>query len=201
MYSYFRGKLAQLLPAYAILDVQGIGYKILIPHSTYTKLIDALNSDTLLYTSFVVRENFQGLYGFAVEDERNLFEVLIEISGVGPKTALNLIGHLSISELQQVILREDTHTLSKVPGIGKKTSERLLVELRNKLDAFFTKSPLDHAIRTPLDPKNQKLQDALKALINLGYNHATAQKALKKSLEFSETSDLSGLIAIALKHV
>lgn len=202
MYAFIRGILRSVEPSYAIVEVNGIGFKILIPYSTFTALREP-GETVLLYTSFVVREFSQMLYGFHAEVERELFEILIEISGIGPKIALSLIGHLPLDVLQEAILQDDAATLSRVPGIGKKTAERLLVELRNKLGTFFSKTMqgLSSGVSLKMDPHHQRAQDAIKALLNLGYSQATAQKAIKKSLEGAAESDLSSLIATALKHV
>lgn len=197
MYAFLRGKIHQVETGFVVLDVGGVGYKVQIPlNAAYT--LRASGSETLLYTSFVVREFGHALYGFIEMEERDLFETLIEISGVGPKIALSLIGHLPLPKLQEVVIMEDAQALSKVPGIGKKTAERLLIELRNKLEGFTSRTP---AASGKVDPKNQKAQDALKALINLGYNQATAQKAIKKSLQDSDELDLGRLVTTALKHV
>jgi len=146
-----------------------------------------------LFTSFVVRENGHSLYGFLQEGECELFENLQQVTGVGPKMALNLISHLPGSELAQAIRQNDIVRLTKVPGVGKKTAERLVVELKDKaLSSGF------EAYSTPL-PENQLLQDAMSALVNLGYTQANAQKALKKGLEDNPQADLATLIASALR--
>lgn len=201
MYAFIRGTLHRLEASYAIVETNGIGFKILIPYTTFTALKETGHT-VFLHTSFVVREFSEMLYGFYTEPERDLFEILIEISGIGPKIALNLIGHLSIPALQEAIFQDDIAALSKVPGIGKKTAERLLVELRNKLETFFSKSiskvsPLSHK----MDPHHEKAQDGIKALLHLGYSHLIAQRAVKKSIEINPECDLGALIAIALKHV
>jgi Holliday junction DNA helicase RuvA len=194
MYAFIRGLLVEATPVHAILDAGGIGYQIHIP-STLASRLDP-GATVLLYTSFIVREGFQGLYGFIHEDERNLFNEVIEISGIGPKIALGLISHMSISQLHDVIQREDALALSKIPGIGKKTAERLLIELRNRLEKFFLLTPT-----TPVQaPKQQNFSDALKALINLGYNRNAAEKALKKSLEDSKDFSLAELISTSLRY-
>lgn len=192
MYAYIRGPLVSINSAYAVIDAGGVGYKIHIPSNTSLDF----NKEAILHTSFIVREGFQGLYGFTTEEEKDLFETLIEISGIGPKIALSLIGQLSLEDLHQIVLAEDAKALSKIPGIGKKSAERLLVELKNKLEIFFKNAPV------PKEPKNQKFQDALKALVHLGYKHASAHKALKKTLEVEngEELGLSELISGALKH-
>ena len=197
MYAFIRGLLVQATQTHAVVDVSGIGYQIHIPSSTAPKLEPG--ASTLLYTSFIVREGFQGLYGFLHEEERDLFNEVIEISGIGPKIALALISHFSIPDLHDVISREDATALSKIPGIGKKTAERLLIELRNRLEKFFLNVPLEKtAPQTNI--KQQTFQDALKALINLGYNRQAAQNALKKSLQQEDELGLGELISASLKH-
>lgn len=193
MYAFIRGTLVQINEKEAVLDVNGIGYQI---HTPSNLSAPEIGSEFFLYTSFIVREGFQGLYGFPQEAERNLFNEVIEISGIGPKTALCLLSHFSLSNLRNIIEQEDAVALSKVPGIGKKTAERLLIELRNKLEKFFLATPLKEEAL----PKSTHFSDALKALINLGYNRSAAQKALKKSLEASADQDLSSLISSSLKH-
>lgn len=200
MYAFIRGTLIQANPLYAVLEARGIGFKIQIPSSTFSHLQE-VGQEIQLFTSFVVREQFQGLYGFLQEEERDLFETLIEISGIGPKTALSLIGNLPLEQLHDVILTDNAAALSKVPGIGKKTAERLLVELRNKLETFFKRTPSHYALTTPADPKNQKMQDGIKALVTLGYTYTASQKAIKKALQGSEDIELGSLITHALKHV
>jgi holliday junction DNA helicase RuvA len=194
MYAYIRGPLISVSSTHAIIDAGGVGYKIHIPSNTASKLFE-LGKEVQLHTCFIVREGFQGLYGFIDENEKELFEVLIEISGIGPKIALSIIGAVTLEDLQQIILAEDALALSKIPGIGKKSAERLLVELRNKLETLFKNAP------KKTEGKNHVYQDALKALVHLGYKHAAAQKALKKTLEDQEDLSLSDLISSALKHV
>lgn len=190
MYSFIRGNLVQATLVHAIIDVSGVGYQINIPSSLAAKL--SIGETVLLHTSFIVREGFQALYGFLLGEERDLFNEVIEISGIGPKTALNLISHLPISDLHDVILRGDVEALIKIPGIGKKTAERLLMELRNKLEKLFKESPVEGG--------QQVYHDALKALINLGYHQGAAQKALKKSLQGKDEMELGALISASLKH-
>ena len=191
MYAFIRGLLIQATASYAILDVSGVGYQISIPSSAAVKL--SLGSTITLHTSFIVREGFQGLYGFPSQEERDLFNEVIEISGIGPKIALSLISHLSLPDLQEVILQKDATALSKIPGIGKKSAERLIIELSHKLEKFFISIP-------PINSNQKTYQDALKALINLGYNQNAAQKALKKTLQESEGMELAALVSTSLKH-
>lgn len=200
MFTYFRGKLVSAQPTEAIVEVGGIGYLIAIPVSVFGKL-PQIGSEVVLYTSFVVRELSHALYGFLSPQERDVFEILLSVTGVGPKLALSITGHLSTYELQQAVQRSDTATLSRVPGIGKKSAERLIIELRGKLDPLVPPDPTDFAALALSDPKARQVQDAMSALINLGYNQQTAQKAVQKTLtEVPETLHLAEFITYALKH-
>lgn len=195
MYSFLRGYLKESNLSNIILEVNGIGYKIFVPISLFAKL-PSLESCCLIHTSYVVREFAATLYGFLESDERNLFEVLQNVSGVGPKMALNLIGHLDLASLHHAIHHDSIDVLCKVPGIGRKTAERLIVELRDKL--HYVPSELSVAISQPTS--HQK--DAVNALVNLGYQASIAQKAINKSLqELPENADLSTLITHALRNV
>lgn len=197
MYSFIHGKLRVLTPAYVVLEASGVGYKIFIPASVFGELSE-LGSECLLHVSFVVREMSMAFYGFTEPMDRDLFEQLQNVSGIGPKSALNLIGHLGPAALQAAIHGEEVAALCQVPGIGKKTAERLIIELRDKLSY----SPKELAVKIEKDPQKEKISDAMNALVNLGYNHMTAQKALKKALkEVPEESDLPSLITYALKNI
>jgi Holliday junction DNA helicase RuvA len=201
MYAYLKGTLVAINPTYVIVDVQGIGYTISISCRGLSEL-PTIGEIVHLYTSFIVRELSHALYGFTSEHERDLFDLFLTISGVGPKLALSLIGHLSIDELQSAMGRQDVTLLCKVPGIGKKTAERLIVELKDKLPGMPSPLLSNIAIHLPLDPNTQKIQDAILALINLGYNQNTAQKAVKQSLkDLPETADLALLITSSLKNI
>lgn len=188
MYEFVKGIVVEITPHHVSVDVQGVGYKLLIPVSIFGR-VDVGNT-SLFYTSFVVRENFQGLYGFLEKEERNLFEQLIALSGIGPKTALNLIGHLPLEEFRHAIATENSKLLSKVPGIGKKTADRLIVDLQGK----FLKTS-SHTLASP------QLADAVSALLHLGYNAQAAECAIKAALkELPEGVPLSTLLATALKN-
>lgn len=201
MFAHIRGVLTQVSPLYVVIETHGVGYKIFIPASIYADLPQIGQSITL-HLSFVVRELSQSLYGFFSQEERDLFEVLMGVSGIGPKTALSLIGHLSVHNLFEALSNNDLSTICKVPGIGKKSAERLVVELRDKLPSFFAEKGASASLKLPLDPRSKTIQDVMSALINLGYNQATAQKAVKKTLEvLPDSIDLSELITASLKHV
>jgi Holliday junction DNA helicase RuvA len=200
MFAYLKGILVTAHPTYVVVDVNGIGYYVFIPCRLIGEL-PALGQPVQLYTTFVVRESSQALYGFLNSQERDVFEILMNVTGIGPKLALSLIGHLTFSELQAAVGRQDLATLCRVPGVGKKTAERLVVELKDKLPTLVAICPTSAAISVP-DQQAQHVQDAVLALVNLGYNQSTAQKAIKQTLkELPETADLALLITTALKNI
>jgi Holliday junction DNA helicase RuvA len=200
MFAYIKGELISSTTFTAILETGGIGYLIYIPVNVSAKL-PQMGNQVLLHTSFVVRELSQTLYGFLASQERDLFETLMGVTGIGPKLALSMIGHMPLSDLHRAVSNGDLPKLCKIPGIGKKTAERLIIELRDKLPEVESHSPADLSIQIS-DPKAHKIRDAMSALINLGYNSATAQKAIKKTIgDFPEEVDLSTLITHSLKNV
>jgi len=191
MFEYVKGTLVEALPFKAVVDVGGVGYSIFIPLNTFGKL-PKVGGPILLYLSPVIREDAHKLYGFLTRSERELFEKLIEVSGVGPKTGLALIGHLEIAELQLAIAQANITLLSKIPGIGKKTAERLTVELRDKVKNLG----LDSAPKAA----SSLVADAASALSHLGYNALQAQKAVTTVLEKAKKEPtLSELITLALR--
>lgn len=201
MYSYIKGKLVTATPAFAILEAQGIGYKILIPASCYAKL-PQIENEVFLHTAFVIRENSQALYGFLTDKERDIFEILLGVTGIGPKMALSIIGHMSLAELQHAIASQETTPLVKVPGIGKKTAERLLIEMRDKLTHLFPTQMPQITQNGYSELKSQTVLDAVSALMNLGYSQMAAQKAVAKTLAvFSDDADLRTILTESLKQV
>lgn len=200
MFAYLKGTLAIVHPTHVVVDVNGIGYTLFIPCRLISELPE-LGLPVQFFTSFVVRESSQALYGFLNSHERDLFEALLNVTGIGPKMALSLIGHLTFHELQSAVANHDVPTLCRVPGVGKKTAERLIVELKDKLSNLFPIHPSNLAVHIP-DQKTQQIQDAMLALVNLGYNQSLAQKAIKQSLkDLPETVDLALLITTALKNI
>lgn len=201
MFAYIKGILSQSNSTYATVEAAGVGYKLYVPANLFARL-PQIGSEVLLHSSFVVREQSQALYGFLTSQERDLFESLMGVTGIGPKLALSLIGHLSLSDLQHAICQGNIAALSKVPGVGKKIAERLVVELRDKVSHLFPADPSSLAIALTNDPAAHKISDAMSTLINLGYHQIAAQKAIKKALqETSEDIELASLITYALKHI
>lgn len=200
MFAYLKGTLISFSPSQAVVEVYGVGYLVFIPCSALGKL-PQIGDSIKLYTSLVIREFSHALYGFLTQPERDVFEVLLNVTGIGPKLAMSLIGHLPFESLKTAIQCQDLPTLCRVPGVGKKTAERLVVELRDKLNVFMT-DPSDFATPPSQDSKVQQLNDATLALIHLGYNQSTAQKAIKQSLkELPVDVDLATLITAALRNV
>jgi Holliday junction DNA helicase RuvA len=165
------GKLLAKHPPQILVDVQGIGYEVDVPMSTLYQL-PATGAEVTLLTHLIVREDAHHLYGFATESERAAFRQLLRISGVGARTALAVLSGMSVAELQQAVRAQDSARLIKVPGIGKKTAERLLLELRDKLDLAGVVIPAAGAA----DSGN----DIVNALLALGYNDREAGWALKQ---------------------
>lgn len=167
------GILALKAPPRVLLDVQGVGYEVDVPMSSFFNL-PAVGEAVVLLTHFVVREDAQILFGFLTESERSAFRELVKISGVGPRTALSILSGLSVAELAQAVTRQDGARLVKVPGIGKKTAERLLLELKGRVGA-----DLDPALSGTRDSRADVQADIAQALLALGYNEREAQAALK----------------------
>ena len=176
------GTLAERNPPQVVIDCHGVGYEVDVPMSTFYNL-PPLGEKVSLLTHFVVREDAQILYGFGTAAERAAFRELIKISGVGPRTALGLLSGMSVNELAQAVSLQESGRLVKIPGIGKKTAERLLLELKGKLgDAIGTAG-------AAAQPASEVQADILQALLALGYSDkeaAAALKALPKDVGVSE---------------
>ena len=174
------GRLIEKHPPQIVVDVQGVGYELDVPMSTFYQL-PATGADVSLYTHLVVREDAHHLYGFASEPERRAFRQLLKVSGVGARTALSVLSGLSVGELREAVSTQDTGRLTKVPGIGKKTAERLLLELRDKLDAVTVASAAAKG--------DGHAGDVTNALLALGYNEREAAWAVKQLPDGANVSD------------
>ena len=163
------GTLLEKNPPEVLLDCHGVGYEVLVPMSTFYNL-PAVGERVSLLTQFIVREDAQLLYGFGTAPERQAFRELIKIAGVGPRTALSILSGMGVGDLAQAISLQEAGRLVKVPGIGKKTAERLLLELKGKLGAD---------LGAPAAPASDSHADIQQALIALGYNDREAATALK----------------------
>lgn len=188
MIGRLRGTLLEKNPPQVLIDVQGIGYEVDVPMSTFYNLPQTGESVTLL-THFVVREDGHFLYGFGTPAERFAFRQLIKISGVGARMALAVLSGLSVGDLAQAVAGQEAGRLTKIPGIGKKTAERLLLELKGKL------ADATPVLATATDSSQH---DILNALLALGYNEREAAAAMKQLPAGTSTSDG---IRQALKHL
>ena len=171
MIGRLRGKIIEKTPPLICVDVNGIGYDVQVPMNDLYEL-PGLNEEVQLYTHFVVREDAQQLYGFLNDTERQTFRTLIKISGIGPRTGLAILSGISAEQLAIAIEEENLNLLCKIPGIGKKTAERIVLELRGKLGAIVP------AATSAASPASQR-QDIANALMALGYSEREIQRVLK----------------------
>jgi Holliday junction DNA helicase RuvA len=195
MYESIKGILIDKTPQKAVVEAGGIGYRLAIPLNTYTRLPES-DKIVQLFLSQVIREDSNTLYAFYQKEERDLFETLITLSGIGPKTALAIIGHLEIAAFQRAIHSADVQLLSKIPGIGKKTAERLVIEMRDKFKGGKAKGAVS------ISSSEGILGDAMNALMHLGYHPIEAQKAVQSALEEKKgETDLGKIITAALQKI
>ncbi len=201
MIGRLQGKLIEKQPPEILLDVQGVGYELLLPMTSFYNLPD-IEQECTLFTHLVVREDAHLLFGFSTKTDRTLFRELIKTNGVGPKLALAILSAMSVHEFAYAIEREELSKLVKIPGVGKKTAERLLVELKGKFKGiqqsdFFVESK--HLTASNMMPAETETPDdeAVAALVALGYKPAEAVKMVKKVANGNLTSEQ--LIREALK--
>lgn len=195
MIAYLRGKLVHKEPTHVIVDVGGIGYQASISFNTFSDIKD--KEDIRLATYLHVREDAQLLYGFSTDAEKAMFMNLISVNGVGPNTAMVMLSSLPPAELKAAILREDAATLQAVKGIGGKTAQRLILELRDKL----RKGAGDGTPTIPGSAGNTMRQEALSALVTLGISRSAAESSIDAILRKSgNTISLEDLVKQALKN-
>jgi holliday junction DNA helicase RuvA len=179
MITFLHGKLVEALPTQAIVDVNGIGYEVLIPLSSFNKL-PPLGGEVKLLTQLIVREDAHILYGFMSLAERDLFRLLINtVSGIGPKIALNILSGISVTAFRGAVANGDVKSLSQISGVGKKTAERIVVELRDKVGAAGAWEAA--SAQRALSPDDQKINDAALALIALGFKQIEAHDAVRSA--------------------
>ena len=186
MIASLRGKLHSKKPDNVTIDVSGVGYMVLVPLNTLS-LLPEEGKDVSLHIYTHVREDTLQLYGFSSEDEKRIFITLIGITGIGPKMALNILSGISHDDLIRAIETEDVAYLCRIPGLGKKTAHRLILELREKLPS--TREPVDRIF-----------EDTLSALVNLGYKKTVARQSLEKAYR-KGSHDIEGLLKEALKYL
>jgi Holliday junction DNA helicase RuvA len=179
MISFLHGKIVEALPTQVIIDVHGMGYEVLIPLSSYDKLPQP-GSELKLLTHLAVREDAHVLYGFMTAAERDLFRLLINtVSGIGPKLALNVLSGISIAAFRGAVASGDIKALSQISGVGRKTAERIVVELRDKIGAAGAWEAA--SAQRGLSPEDQKLNDAVLALLALGFKQIEAHDSVRNA--------------------
>ena len=194
MYDYFNGKLVFKAPTHVILDVGGIGYHIHISLTTYSQIKD--QEQCKLYISFQVREDSQTLYGFATEGERQLFNHLISVSGIGPNTGRMMLSSITPEEIQNAIIQGQVQVMQKIKGIGPKSAQRVILELQDKLK----KQGPDALIPLPVT-KQSVPEEALSALLMLGFGKPQAEKVLNSLVASDAEQTVEQLIKAALKRL
>lgn len=200
MYEFFRGTVVSMYSQYVIFEVGDIGYKIYMPTSQIASL--ETNTPLLIYVALVIRENSQTLFGFIHSIEKEIFDILLSVNGVGPKLAMAILSHLSVQELQQAVINHKEQALAIVPGIGKKTAARLIIEMKDKLPKLLT-ADLHTMLQEKIVSKQEiKFQDALRALSNLGYSQMSCKEAIHRILEQEGSEiELSTLITKAIQSI
>ncbi len=195
MIAHLRGKLIHKEPGQAIVEAGGVGYDVAISVPTFTAL-PAAGAEAALHIHTQVSDDQIALFGFLDRAEKQLFERLITVSAVGPKLAIKILSGLAVERAVQAIRGQDHAQLTRIPGVGKKLAERLVVELKDKLDDFAV-APAPQAVR------GAALEDALSALVNLGYQRAAAEKAIEQAVAKDKAlaGDFDGLFRGALKVI
>jgi Holliday junction DNA helicase RuvA len=198
MITFLSGKLVEALPTQIVVDVNGIGYEVLIPLSSFDKM-PAPGQPVKLLTQLVVREDAHILYGFATAAERDLFKLLVHsVSGIGPKTALNILSGISVTTFRGAVAGSDVKSLSQISGVGKKTAERIVVELRDKIGAAGIWEAA--SAKNALAPDDQKTNDAVLALMALGFKQIEAHDAVRAAQTMlGATATVEQLVRACLK--
>ena len=202
MIAYIEGNIAEKTPTYVIIDCNGLGYFIRISLHTFSHIKDA--SRTKLHTYLQIREDAHTLYGFAEMPEKNLFELLIGVSGVGSNTAITMLSSVSPGELADAIRGQKLPILKSIKGIGAKTAERIILELKDKMPADLgsaNEAGIGGSPAVKASPSSQLAEEALRALMGLGFNRAQMETKLAEILKKSEGDlSLSDLIKMAMKN-
>ena len=196
MIAHLRGRLLSKTPSRVIIEAGGVGYEVLIPVSTFYELGD-VGTETSLYVFTYVREDAFSLYGFRTDREKSVFEKLLGVAGVGPRLAITLLSGLEIEDLIAAVRKGDVARLVLVPGVGRKTAERLIVELREKLAKFAVGEPERQP--APAAPAGSVEDDVVSALVNLGYTRPAAEAALREARATNPDGEFEDLLRGSLR--
>jgi Holliday junction DNA helicase RuvA len=197
MISHLRGSLLEKHPNQIVIDVHGVGYEVTIPVSVYSSLPDQ-GAPVRMHIYQHVREDILALYGFITKDDKALFEKLIAVSGIGPRLAITALSGLTTEDLVAAIRSGAVEQLVRIPGVGKKTAERMVLELRDKLGPIGTSQP---GAGTPKSAFSTTEEDVISALINFGATRGSAEAAVNKARSANESNDFDALFRRALKLV
>ena len=193
MFEYIKGVLVEVTPAYAVVECAGIGYYINISVNTYSQIASA--KEVLLYLHQIVREDAHLLYGFYTREERTVFRQLISVSGVGANTASVMLSSMTVNEIAGAIMTENVNAIKSVKGIGLKTAQRVIIELKDKI------SVAGYVGETPLGAASAIKEEALAALVMLGFVKGQVAKVLDKIIAGGNTTSVEELIKLALKQL
>ncbi len=182
MIAFLRGRPAGAGPDYVVVDVGGVGYKVFVPTPVAGALADR-REEVTLYTYLHVREDAMQLFGCLEEADLRVFELLIQVSGIGPKVALAVLSSMTAVTFIQAVINEQVNLLTRIPGVGRKTAQRVIIELKDKLGKMEASAGGEGLPLSPAGPMSDMAADALQALIALGYNPGEARKALGKAAD------------------
>src|SRR6201984_1956006 len=197
--TFLHGRLVHALPTQATIDVGGVGYEVFIPLSSYDRLPPVGQAIRIL-THLAVREDARVLYGFMTAAERDLFQLLVNnVSGIGPKLALAVLSGMSVTSFKAAVVNSDVAAISKISGLGKKTAERIILELKDKLGVAAAWGAAN-AAHAPT-PEQEQANEAVLALIALGYKQIDAHKAVRDLQEKGEATSAEELVKLALKRI
>ena len=194
MYDYIKGRLEELNPAQAVVEAGGFGYRILISLQTYSALESKVGSEVKVYLYHYLREDDEGFFGFSTKDERSLFELLISVSGIGPSTARMVLSSMTSDELSAAIVAEDVNKIKSIKGIGLKSAQRLVLELKDKIVKGGGSQPSFIGVAG-----NPNREEAATALVLLGFPKAAVEKTPDKLVKDNKDASLEDLIKQALK--
>ena len=200
MYAYIIGNVAAIRESGIVLENNGIGYNIETPANVAQRL--SVGEERKLFTHFSVREDAMQLFGFLTEDDLSLFRMLLSVSGIGPKGALGILSGLSADELRLAVLSGDAGALSKAPGVGKKTAQKIILELKDRLSlAEVIDQKMEAANASPAPVKGGAQSEAVLALVALGYGNAEALRAVRKAADATGSEDVEELLKAALREI
>jgi Holliday junction DNA helicase RuvA len=198
MFAHLNGSVARIAASYIVLDVGGVGYKVAVPVSALATL-PPLGAKAFLYIHTQVREDDISLFGFMTLDDQHLFELLLSVTGIGPKVALSILSAMDAESVCRAITNDDTKTLIRIPGLGLKTAQRLVLELREKVTALTLERRADSKLLPSQSPEADLFDDVVEGLVNLGYNRNEARKAADRALkEITDKTSMGEALRAAL---